>query len=135
MSGKRIALVLLALVLVWYAFFRKPKVVVVNKPVSPGGTVAQVGASALAANQGAVNQTIGYLVNGVAQSVGSWFNQPGAQGGSNSSMTVETPAAEISYPTPDFTETSGGGFGAGIDGSGGAIATMDTPDFIYNYDA
>jgi hypothetical protein len=126
MSGKRIALVLLALVLVWYAFFRKPKVVVVNKPVSPGSTVAQVGATALAANQGAVNNTIGYLVNGVASSVAGWFNQPGAQGGSNSSQTVETLPSQVQFQGQEaFVDT----------GAAGPVATMDTPDTIFNYDA
>lgn len=104
MSAKRIILVIAALALVWFAFFRKkalPNVAPVagknNVTGAANAAVAQSIKTAANAAQPYLKDAIGSILNGVAHSFGS-SDSPGATGGVNSPDTTWEP--------PDF-------FGAG----------------------
>jgi hypothetical protein len=97
MSGKRILLLLAAIGLLWFAFFRKrtPAPVVYNQGIDPNtgrqlGTQENIGATANQAVANTVNaagnavsqgtgQILGVIFNGIASSIGQ-YGAGGSQG-------------------------------------------------------
>lgn len=96
MSAKRIILVIAALALVWFAFFRRkalPNAAPVagknNVTGAANSAVAQTIRTAANAAQPYIAQITGQIIGGVAHSFGS--SEAGAPGGVNSPDTVWSP--------------------------------------------
>jgi hypothetical protein len=108
----RLILLAAAIGLIWWAFFRPKKLAGTQV-----GTVGNIGAQASAAassaisttsnsaNQG-ISQIIGVISNGVATSIGNWFNQPGGQGGTNGSATNTGDGSFLSTDPPLVVDTN-----------------------------
>jgi hypothetical protein len=116
MNTKRILLLLIAVVLVWFAFFRKkalPQAVAINRPATPASAANNATAQTIKtvsnAAQPYVAQLTGWLFNGVAQSIGSY-----GQGGSSGADTGSTSDWGDFESYDDFAD-----FGETYSGTGG----------------
>jgi hypothetical protein len=113
MNTKRILLLAVAAVLLWYAFLRKkalPQSVAVNRPATPAGAVntatSQTIATAANAAQPYVAQITGTLLNGIATSLQGY-----GQGGSSGADTGSTGSYGLFETYDSFNSDSYSGTG------------------------
>jgi hypothetical protein len=107
MSAKRIILVIAALGLVWFAFFRKkalPNAAPAASPNNVAGAanaaVAQTIRTAVNAAQPYIANITGQIINGVAHTFPN--TSPGSQGGTNSSATTWSPPNFVGIGPADY---------------------------------
>jgi len=110
MNAKRILLLAIAAVIVWYAFLRKkalPTMVVVNTPASPTNALrnaaTQTVNTAAVAVQPAIANLAGTLANGIATSLGS-YGQGGVSGADTGSLSSYGDFVDLN-PSGDYSGT------------------------------